>query len=39
MNEEQWRALDRVDQIDVEPLRLDGLMGKLESLDKNKKVR
>lgn len=39
MNEEQWRALDRIDQYDVEPLRLYGLIGKLQSLDKNKKVK
>lgn len=39
LSEEQWRALDRIEQYDVEPLRLYGLIDKLESLDKNKKVK
>lgn len=39
LSEEQWRELDRICQYDVEPLRLYGLIEKLESLDKNKKVK
>jgi hypothetical protein len=45
MNEEQWRALDRIDQYDfkgflLEPLRLYELISKLESLEvHNKQVK
>lgn len=39
LSEEQWRALDRIEQYDLEPLCLHELISKLESLDKNKKVK
>lgn len=39
MNEEQWRELDRINQYELEPLRLYELIVKLLSLDKNKKVK
>jgi len=39
INEEQWRALDMIEQYDLEPWRLYWLITKLASLDKNKKVK
>ena len=39
LSEEQWRALDRIEQYDLEPLKLKDLIRKIKAVDKNKLVK